>query len=245
MSSTTNSYVFQNSFTSFDVDSSNLPIIIDNGLHQSIPIRSNINYNIDSYLNFYCLNIDNNEINDNNNNHFSNSNRLSLLNVKVILSNSITLFDKKLPIICTKSMDKFNFDNDYNYQKNFNYLKNFKKIFINSIFIDSDLSNIKVNSINSNSIDFILTPISDNNNNKKILLFDDNDSKLITRMEFKQDIRNLMLKWKYLTYFIGSFIFFIISSLIFIISAIITFTTLFNYSSSSNENNNNFKTKLN
>ncbi|CCE61742.1 hypothetical protein TPHA_0B00700 [Tetrapisispora phaffii CBS 4417] len=173
----------------------------DNGLDQNLPLRDNILYKMDIDMKFFCLN--ENDLSRNN---------LEVLDFQVRVRNNYqktkatsVIYRRKIPITCLNEHDSIVEDEIHKYGKN--RLAMYQREWLNSIYVD-DLIYIP-SEIRQIQYHFVLP-------GQRLIL--QPESNIYMRMEFKQGIRNMMLRWKKLTYLIGITVFYIFITTLFFIS---------------------------
>ncbi|CCF56019.1 hypothetical protein KAFR_0A05840 [Kazachstania africana CBS 2517] len=165
----------------------------NNGISEKIPLREFINYELDFAFDFYCQ---------------SELETFNLQNVKIsIQANDLPLYVLEMPIICITKNDTILLNSHTS------RLELWQLEWLNKIHIDNVVtvpSNVDIISIVINKPShshFLVKP----------------DSNLNFRMDFTNDLRNMMLRKRTITHIIGILIVNILLNLLFLLITVITF----------------------
>ena len=199
-----------------------LPPLLSNGLNQRIPLREQVDYKVDASFNFYCL------IDDNVENPVHNLQRVTV-SVYGVSANERhnLLYATSIPIICMKASDSISLPE--NKQLKNSRMASYRTEWLNKIKID-DVSDFSTDySINGLSVMFNFpSPKVYNKNGKSYnhgikemdaySLLMEPESNLNFRVNFNQGIRNLMLRYRTITYTIGITVFHITMTILFVLT---------------------------
>lgn len=196
-----------------------LPSVKDNGLAQRIPIRDHINYKIDVSLKFFCT------LNDVPGAWFYN-----LQNLKISVSaithdkKNLPLYVANIPVSCMKNDDSISLPE--NKQLSTSRMKSFNTEWLNEIKIDDVIEFTPSDDYQGLSVIFTIPNTLSEHGHETINVFGllmNPESSLNFRMNFNQGLRNLMLRYRIITYIVGTVIFHIITTLLFVVTAILAF----------------------
>ncbi|KAG0672376.1 hypothetical protein C6P45_003060 [Maudiozyma exigua] len=201
-----------------------LPIVKPNGLIQHIPVREHIDYRIDATFKFFCL------INEED----TAKHNLQTATVSVYTlrkgSNPLLLHSKYVPIVCITPQDKITLPEGK--QLKHSRLSQYRTEWLNEIKID-DISDLTTDS-QTESLVIGFNFIADERyatkgynhgypyRNAYTLLMNE-ESKLNLRINFNQGIRNLMLRYRIITYVVGTIVVHILISFLMIITTVTAF----------------------
>lgn len=201
-----------------------LPIVKPNGLIQHIPVREHIDYRIDATFKFFCL------INEKD----TGKHNLQTATVSIYAEregmNPILLHSKYVPILCLTEQDTITVPE--NKQLKHSRLSQYKTEWLNEIKID-DISDLTTDTQTTGLA--IRFNFPGNNGGKKggfnhgspyingYTLLMNEESKLNLRINFNQGIRNLMLRYRFITYVIGTIVVHILISFLMILTAVTAF----------------------
>lgn len=201
-----------------------LPIVKPNGLIQHIPVREHIDYRIDATFKFFCL------INEED----TAKHNLQTATVSIYAhrdgSTPLLLHSKYVPIVCITSQDKITLPEGKQLKQS--RISQYKTEWLNEIKID-DISDLTTD---SQTVGLVirfnfLTNEKDTTQGYNhgyphrdvYTLLMNEDSKLNLRINFNQGIRNLMLRYRIITYVVGTIVVHILISFLMIITTVTAF----------------------
>lgn len=201
-----------------------LPIVKPNGLIQHIPVREHIDYRIDATFKFFCL------INEKD----TGIHNLQTATVSIYAGREgvkpLLLHSKYVPILCLTQQDTITLPEGKQLKQS--RLSQYKTEWLNEIRID-DISDLTTD---AHTTDLIIRfnfeseySSSDKGYNhgfaykNMYTLLMNQESKMNLRINFNQGIRNLMLRYRIITYVAGTIVVHILISFLMILTAITAF----------------------
>ena len=199
-----------------------LPSILDNGLNQRIPLRTQVDYRVDATLNFYCL------IDDIVDKPVHNLQRVtvSVYGVNGHGTHNL-LYATSVPILCMKASDSISLPE--NKQLKGSRMASYRSEWLNKIKLD-DVSDFSTGySIEGLSVMFNFPAPKVYNkkgnsynhgmeNMDTYSLLMEPESNLNFRVNFNQGIRNLMLRYRTITYIVGIAVFHVAMTILFMLT---------------------------
>ncbi|CAR22913.1 Seipin [Lachancea thermotolerans] len=195
---------FQFDLKRYSTEDAKLPFVSPNGFAQSVPLRSDIPYNMDVNLNIFCLN----KVTDWN----IRDAEVSISVLKSGKSNAAVVFRKTLLLSCANTRDVHSVSGTRRLTTTF--AKQIQDELVNSyslenpFFVEHDVKCLEVSLRCAGNANLIIDP---------------NSSELKLSMNFENSLRNLMIRWKKLTYAVGTVVFDVIITSFFFLAFGLTF----------------------
>ncbi|SCU77710.1 LAMI_0A02080g1_1 [Lachancea mirantina] len=199
-----NGYSFLFDIQRHDTDVVTLPRLLENGLEQNIPLRSDIPYDVDIKLKAFCLN-----------NSPGNNIKTAMLTLRVISPKTFTkriLFQRPLLLTCVNSKDVYALAEAGALTPNFAY--RLQKDLVNRF--EKDHCAMIAHDVKKIEVSILMR-------DPATLLVDSAASELRLAMDLKYSPRNIMLRWKKLSYIVGILTFHGVILFFFSIAFIISF----------------------
>lgn len=208
-----------------------LPRLVKNGLQQEIPLRDHLKYKMDLDIKLYCLFDEFMSIEPNN---------LNSLDVKVgkreghgKSSGTTTVFAASFPVVCLRAGDSITVPQTGQLKQS--RIESYKTEWLNVIHLedielteglfengDTMMVTIQTSNVNNQDNDRVWAEEStkedtrDHSDATCVKFILDPTSSVRFRVDFTQDIRNWMMKWKVLTYVLGIGVVFLLMTLLFL-----------------------------